>query len=84
MERHYKSSTDATWNQVNTMKIIKKTGNVIEADTKVGPQNSKRHEIIALHPKQSVITNITEGPIIGTRTITLSPLPDNKTKIDAL
>ena len=77
-------STDTTWNQVNTMKVIKKTDNNIEADTTVGPQNSKSHEIITLHPKQSVVTNITEGPIIGSRTITLSPLSENKTKIDAL
>jgi hypothetical protein len=31
---------DTAWNQVDTMKIIKKTGNMIEADTTVGPQES--------------------------------------------
>ena len=56
---------DTTWNQVNTMKIIKKTGNTVEANTTVGPQNSKSHETIMLHPKQSVVTNITQGPITG-------------------
>jgi hypothetical protein len=75
---------DTTWNQVNTMNIIKKTGNTVEADTTVGPQNSKSHEIIMLHPKQSVVTNITQGPITGSRVVTLSPLSENKTKIDVL
>jgi hypothetical protein len=75
---------DTTWNQVNTMKIIKKTGNTVEADTTVGPQNSKSHEIIMLHPKQSVVTNITQGPITGSRVVTLSSLSENKTKIDVL
>jgi hypothetical protein len=72
------------WSQIHTMKVIKKAGNTIEADTTVGPQNSNSHEIITLHPKQSVITHITEGPVIGNRVITLSPLSENKTKIDAL
>jgi hypothetical protein len=66
------------------MKIIKKTGNTIEADTTVGPQalNLKSHEITMLHPKQSVVTNITQGPITSSRIVTLSPLFENKTKID--
>lgn len=68
------------------MKIIKKTGNTIEADTTVGPQalNLKSHEITMLHPKQSVVTNITYCfiPITSSRIVTLSPLSENKTKID--
>jgi hypothetical protein len=75
---------DTAWNQVDSMKITKKTGNIIEADTTVGPQNAKSHEIITLHPKQSVVTNVTQGPITGSRVVTLSPLSENKTKIDVL
>jgi hypothetical protein len=75
---------DTTWNQANTMKIIKKTGKEIQADTTVGPFNAKSHEITILHPtKQKMVTNITEGPITGSRVVTLSPLSENKTKIDA-
>ena len=77
---------DTAWNQVDSMKIIKKKGNMIEADTTVGPQalNFKSHEIIMLHPKQSVVTNVTQGPITGSRVVTLSPLSENKTRIDVL
>ena len=77
---------DTAWNQVDSMKFIKKTGNMIEADTTVGPQalNLKSHEIIMLHPKQSVVTNVTQGPITGSRVVTLIPLSENKTKIDVL
>ena len=75
---------DTAWNQVDTMKITKKTGNIIEADTTVGPQNAKSHEIITLHPKQSVVTNVTQGPRTVGRVVTLSPLSENKTKIDVL
>jgi len=52
------------------------TDNTIEADTTVGPQNAS-----ATH---SVITNVTQGPITGSRVVTLSPLPGNKTNIDVL
>jgi outer membrane murein-binding lipoprotein Lpp len=76
--------SDTAWNQVDTMKIIKKTGNTIEADTTVGPQNANSHEVITLHPKQSVVTNVTQGPITGSRVVTLSPLSANKTNIDVL
>jgi hypothetical protein len=77
---------DTAWNQVDTMKITKKTGNIIEANTTIGPQafHLKSHEIIMLHPKQSVVTNVTQGPITGSRVVTLSPLSENKTKIDVL
>ena len=77
-------STDPTWNQADSMKVIKKTDNTIEADTTVGPQNANAHEIITFHPKQSVITNVTQGPITGSRVVTLGPLPGNKTNIDVL
>jgi hypothetical protein len=76
-------SVDPTWNQVDSMKVIKKTGNTIEANNTVGP-GVKGHELIMLHPKQSVVTNITEGPVTGTRVVTLSPLSENKTKVDVL
>ncbi len=75
---------DTTWNQVDTLKVIKKIGNTIDADATVGPQNANAHETITLHPKQSVVTNITEGPVTGIRVVTLSPLSEKKTNIDVL
>jgi hypothetical protein len=72
------------WSQIHTMNIIKKTGSTIEAATTVGPFNAKGHVITTLYPKQSVITKFTQGPAIGSRIITLTPISENKTKIDAL
>jgi hypothetical protein len=75
---------DPTWNQVDSMKVIKKTGNTIDADTTVGPQNANAHEIITFFTKHSVITNITQGPITGSRVVALSSLAGNRTNIDVL
>jgi hypothetical protein len=48
--------------------------------------NDKAHQIITLHPKDPIILNQTEGPITGTRTMTLSVSnnDNNETKIDVL
>lgn len=73
------------WNQIHIVNIISKTGNTIQADSTLGPFSAKGHEIVVLHPRQSVITNITnitQGPITGTRTVTLTPLSVNSTRID--
>jgi hypothetical protein len=64
------------------MKVIKKTGSTIEADIRVGPP-TMGHEVITFHPKQSVVTNITNGPVTD-RVVMLSPLSENKTKVDVL
>src|SRR5215831_5629416 len=70
------------WNQIHTVNTISKIGNTIQADTTLGPFNAKGHEIVMLHPKQSVMTNITQGPVIGTRLLTLNQLSGSKTRID--
>lgn len=75
---------DPIWNQVDSMKVIKKTGSTIDADTTVGPQNANAQEIITFFPKYSVITNITHGPITGSRVVTLSPLAGDSTNLDVL
>ena len=60
------------------------TSNVTERDVTLNINNEKAHQIIILHPKDSIVLNQTEGPITGTRTMTLSvPNNDNnETKID--
>ncbi len=48
------------WNQIHTMKIIKKTIKLIETDTTVGPQNSKSHVIITAWLKRNLYELIHE------------------------
>ena len=46
----------------------------------------KTHQFVTVNPEQMVIqTNITKGPVTGSRVLTLSPSSDiNATKIDVL
>ena len=76
------------WTTYKTIKNINKIDNIIEREVTVtaGPQNAKTHQFVTVNPEQMVIqTNITEGPVTGSRVLTLSPSSDiNATKIDVL
>jgi hypothetical protein len=49
--------------------------------------DTKTHQFVTVNPEQyTVETNITKGPVTGTRVLTLSPSAENNTttKIDAI
>jgi uncharacterized protein YndB with AHSA1/START domain len=72
------------------MTAINMTANTTEREVTlvVGPQGETvTHQFVTVNPEQFVVeTNITEGPVIGTRVLTLSPSTSstNATKIDVL
>jgi carbon monoxide dehydrogenase subunit G len=76
------------WPTYKNIKNINKTDNIIEREVTVtaGPLDAKTHQFVTVNPEQMVIqTNITEGPMTGSRILTLSPSSDiNATKIDVL
>ena len=72
------------------MTAINMTANTTEREVTlvVGPQGETvTHQFVTVNPEQFVVeTNITEGPVTGTRVLTLSPstYSTNATKIDVL
>src|ERR671922_1137741 len=74
---------------INTT-AINMTANTTEREVTlvVGPQGETvTHQFVTVNPEQFVVeTNITEGPVTGTRVLTLSPSTNmtNTTKIDVL
>jgi uncharacterized protein YndB with AHSA1/START domain len=70
------------------MTAINMTANTTEREVTlvVGPQGETvTHQFVTVNPEQFVVeTNITEGPVTGTRVLTLSPstYSTNATKID--
>ena len=76
------------WPTYKNIKNINKIDNIIEREVTVtaGPLDAKTHQFVTVNPEQMVIqTNITEGPVTGSRVLTLSPSSDiNATKIDVL
>jgi hypothetical protein len=52
----------------------------------VGPQDTKTRQFVTLSPDQKLIqTNITEGPVTGSRVLTLNSISDsNATRVDVV
>ena len=77
------------WSTFKAIEDINETGNVIEREVTLlaGPQgDTKTHQFVTVNPEQFVVdTNITEGPVTGSRVLTLSPSSENNTttRIDA-
>jgi len=67
---------------LNAVKNLSKNGNVIERKVVVGYLNHEGRQTITFNPKKSVEVKMTEGPMIGTRLVTLSPLADSNTRVD--
>jgi carbon monoxide dehydrogenase subunit G len=86
-EAKYWSTFKAIKN-INT-NTINMTANITEREVTIeaGPLGEAvTHQFVTVNPEQFVIeTNITEGPVTGTRTLTLSPSSiTNATRVDVL
>lgn len=78
------SNTDGEpqyWRGLNAVYDIRNKDNVIEREVTVDPRDLKGRQTVALYPKKSIKLTLTEGPMIGTRIITLiPPSSDNEIK----
>ena len=70
------------WHGTKSIKNIRKNGNLIEREAVIAFRNSICKEVITLNPKNSVEKKITDGVIIGTKNIVLTPIGTNKTRVD--
>ena len=71
------------WHGTKSVKNISKAGNTIEREVTIAFKDSKCLQTVVLNPKKSVQIMITEGPMKGTKVVTLIPSGD-KTKIDVV
>jgi ribosome-associated toxin RatA of RatAB toxin-antitoxin module len=72
------------WHGTKTVKNISKSGNKIEREVIIAFKNSKCRQTVVLNPKKSIEILTTEGLIKGTKTVTISPSGNLKTKIDVV
>lgn len=78
------------WSTFKAIKNINMTANTTEREVTLvaGPQGEAvTHQFVTVNPEQFVVeANITEGPVTGTRVLTLSPSSSNTnaTRIDVL
>lgn len=69
------------WHGTKSVKNINKNGNIIEREVVISFKDSKCHQTVELMPQRSVVITITDGPMKGTKTVTLFP-NGNSTRID--
>lgn len=75
------SNTDCEpryWRGLNAVYNVSKKGNVIERKVAVDLRGLKGRQTVVLYPKKSIELTLSEGPMIGTRIITLIPSSDNE------
>ena len=72
------------WHGTKSVKNISKNGNTIEREVIIAFKDSKCRQTVILSPKRSIQINITDGPLKGTKTITLVPNGDTKTRLDVV
>ncbi|MFQ5940767.1 MAG: type II toxin-antitoxin system RatA family toxin [Nitrososphaerales archaeon] len=71
------------WYGTKSIKNIKVDGNTITREVIIAFKNSKCMETVVLNPVKSIDIRITDGPMKGTKTITLNQMND-KTKVDVV
>jgi hypothetical protein len=59
------------WQGLNAAYSVSKKGNAIEREVTGGLRDLKGRQSVVLYPKKSIELTLTEGPMIGTRIITL-------------
>jgi carbon monoxide dehydrogenase subunit G len=71
------------WHGTKTVNNISKSGNTIEREVTIAFKDSKCRQTVVLNPKKSIEITITEGPLKGTKMVTLSP-SGSATRIDVV
>ena len=76
------------WSIIKNIKNINKTDSVTEREVTVqaGPGGeAKTQQIVTVNPHQFAVNmNITEGPVTGSRVLTLTPENNATTRVDAV
>ena len=72
------------WKGLNSAKVTKREGNVIEREVQVGFMGHTGHQIVKLNPASSMIeVELIDGPLVGSRNVKLIPLYGRKTRLEA-
>ncbi len=71
------------WHGTKSVKNLNVDGNTITREVIIAFKNSKCMETVVLNPMKSIEVSITDGPMKGTKTITLNDT-NGKTKVDVV
>jgi carbon monoxide dehydrogenase subunit G len=69
------------WHGTKSIRNISREGNVVKREVVIAFKDSKTMQTVTINPKTSVETRITDGPITGSRIVTLNAA-GSCTKVD--
>lgn len=72
------------WHGTRSIKNIRKEGNKVERETVIAFKESKCKEIITFEDKNKIVTEISEGPMQGKKTIWLEKINENLTRVNVI
>lgn len=70
------------WHGTKSIRNLSREGNVIKREVVIAFKDAMTMQTVTLNPQTSVDTKITEGPITGSRVITLGETTGGKTRVD--
>jgi len=70
------------WHGTKSVKNLSRNGNLIEREVIISFKDSKCRQTVQLDEKKSVEIKITEGPLTGTKTVSLVSEGESKTRVD--
>ena len=71
------------WKGTKQIRNISKDGNTIIREVTIAFKDSKCMQTVTLYPKEKIHAEFTDGILLGTKTLSLTPQGDN-TKLDAV
>ena len=73
----------AYWHGTKAVKNLSRSGNTVEREVTIAFKNSLTRQTVVLDPDKSIDITITEGPMRGSKKITLVPDGD-RTRVDVV
>ena len=70
------------WHGTKSIKNIRKFGNTVEREVVIAFRNSVCKETVTVEPMKSVITDITEGPLKGRKTVVINADDERSSVVD--
>jgi carbon monoxide dehydrogenase subunit G len=70
------------WHGTKSVKNLSRDGNVIDREVIISFKDSKCRQTVILEERKSVQIKILDGPLTGTKVISLSPQGDGRTRVD--
>ncbi len=72
------------WKGTKAVRTLSTNGNVVEREVTLAFRERKERERVTLEPPRRIVHELLEGPMKGTKTVSLTPDGDGKTVLTAV